>query len=192
MITPSRPLHTGRLVLTPSDAGAWVELDPLGACLKAAGCIGSTLEGRADAFEVGDRFPQLIAFTGCAVAFDTAPSDTGHRFTHVVLRGPYSAPRLLSGRNTRPPRCPECGKGLVAWRDQLRQQHPEPTPELRCMHCMAAAPGWHWHWGRHGGFGRCFVCIEEVFPGEGSPLPALLDALGSLGIGDWQFFYVQD
>jgi len=192
MITASRPLHTGRLVLTPGDAQTLVELKPLRACLKAVGLIGGALEGCANAFEVGDRFPQLIALTGCAVAFDTAPSDPEHAFTHVTLHGPYITPRLISGRNTRPPRCPECGKGLAAWRDWLRQQHPQPRPQLRCMHCTSAAPGWLWNWGRQGGFGRCFVCIEEVFPGEGSPLPALLDALGTLGIGDWRFFYVQD
>ena len=192
MITPSRPLHTGRLVLTPSDASAPVERKRLEVRLKAAGLIGPALPGRTDAFEIGEQFTRLVAFTGCAVAFDQTPTATSGTFTHITLHGPYLAPRLLSGRNTRPPRCPECGKGLVAWRDQVQRWQLSQPPELRCLHCMAIAPGWGWRWGQHGGFGRVFVCVEEVFPGEGSPLPALLDALYADGIGDWRFFYVQD
>ena len=65
-------------------------------------------------------------------------------------------------------------------------------PLLRCHSCGLIGPAWEWNWRRQAGFGRIFLIIEEVFPGEGQPLPGLLAALNALGVGPWQHFYVQD
>lgn len=199
MITAFRPahsaVHTGRLVLTPRDPTARVDPGQLESALLAVGLIASSASGRSDAFEIGDRFLQLIAYTGCAVQLD-AEAGAGKPRTLVLLIGPYAAPHLLCGRNTRPPRCPECGKGLAAWREQSAQQriqsHQGRPEELRCGHCGTWAPTWRWSWGQHGGAGRCFVFVEEVFPGEAAPMPGLFDALRPLGAGEWQYFYLQD
>jgi hypothetical protein len=68
----------------------------------------------------------------------------------------------------------------------------DATAALACPGCGHGAPAHAWRWGRHGGAGRSFLVIEEVFPGEGKPLPALEAALGQLGLGAWKYFYVQD
>jgi hypothetical protein len=192
MITASRTLHTGRLVLAPLDPLARVETEPLATLLRDVGLIGAPLPEQSAAFATGARFLDLIAFTGCAVQVELAPASAGGTFAHVRLLGPYSQPRLQSGRNTRPPRCPECGKTLAAWRAQSQTSPVGQTPNLRCEDCSAVTPAWCWGWRQHAGFGRSFVCIEEVFPGEGAPLPALLGDLETLGIGAWHHFYVQD
>lgn len=192
MITASRPLHTGRLVLTPSDPERVVARGPLADTLRGIGFLGPALPGRGDTFETGERFLQLLAFTGCAVQFDSAADDPDGSFVHIQLDCTATAPRLLMGRNTRPPRCPACGKALSTWREQVQTSLRDRALDLHCPDCATTAPGWHWNWRQHGGFGRSFVLVEEVFPGEGAPLPTLLDALRDLGVGDWHFFYVQD
>lgn len=196
MVPAYRPVHTGRLVLTPRDPNAPVDPERLEAALRAEGLIASSIADDTHAFEIGERFLELIAYTGCAVQLDTDASRGGKSMTHIRLHGPYVAPCLLSGRNTRPPRCPECGKGLAAWREQLplqRSGSPQRwSRELHCGQCGTSAPNWRWDWGRHGGVGRCFVFVEEVFPGEAAPLPGFFDALRPVGAGEWRYFYLQD
>lgn len=192
MIPVYQPLHTGRLILTPRDVTAQVDCERLAARLGSIGLIGSPLSERSNAFETGERFLDLVAFTGCAVQLDTRASAASDQFTHVSLHGPHPEPRLLYGRNSRPPRCPECAKGLKTWRNQVAQAQPGKAPRLCCEHCQTVAPAWQWSWGQHAGVGRSFVHIEEVFPGEASPLSTLLEALGQLGVGEWRYFYVQD
>ncbi|MGB5834292.1 MAG: hypothetical protein WBG92_20230 [Thiohalocapsa sp.] len=191
MITAFRKLHTGRLVLTPRDPKAAIAPLPLADRLRNAGLIGQPLPDRGGAFETGDRFLQLLAFTGCAVQLDTKSIGAGTAFTHITLQGPYATPQLLSGRNTRPPCCPVCGRALGGWRARVQQSTSDQAPNLCCEHCAAVEPGWRWTWGRNGGFGCSFVCVEEVFPGEAAPLPVLFETLLSLGVGDWRHFFVQ-
>lgn len=185
-------LHTGRLVLTPTDPGAGIERGRLADALRDAGFIGEAITGIDDAYAIGESFLQMIAFTGCAVQLDTAPKSEGGAFAHVLLRGPSAQPRLLSGRNTRPPRCPDCGKPLPEWRALAERWPNDPEATLVCPNCACRAAGWQWDWRQHAGFGSSFVIVEEVFPGEASPLPALLDVLQGLGVGAWHHFYVQD
>ena len=192
MITASHPLHTGRLVLTPSDPEHAIALEPLADKLRQIGFLGRALPGRRDAFATGEHFLQLLAFTGCAVQLDSAPNDLGGTFVHIRLECTAAAPKLLAGRNARPPRCPSCGKALPEWREQIQNDRSDHAPVLHCPHCATTTPAWRWNWRQHGGFGRSFVLVEEVFPGEGAPLPSLLNALHDLDVGDWRHFYVQD
>jgi hypothetical protein len=178
-------------MLTPSDPAAGIDRAALADCLLAVGLIGPALPGRANAFEIGERFLQLIAFTGCAVHLDSAPQSAGSAFQHVTLHGPYAAPRLLYGRNSRPPRCPGCGKPLADWRSQVKRWRGDAPELLDCPSCGTRRSPGDWNWRQHAGFGRGFVAIEEVFPGEGSPLPPLFAALEQLGIGRWRHFYLQ-
>ncbi|MCF7983877.1 MAG: hypothetical protein K9L70_05690 [Thiohalocapsa sp.] len=191
-MTSAPVLHTGRLVLTPSDPGAGIERGRLADALRDAGFIGEPIAGSDDAYTIGEAFLQLIAFTGCAVQLDTTPKTDGKAFAHVVLRGPSAQPQLLFGRNTRPPRCPDCGKPLPEWQALSARWASDPTCSLVCPNCACRAPGWQWDWRQQAAFGRSFVIVEEVFPSEAAPLPALLDVLRGLDAGPWNHFYVQD
>jgi hypothetical protein len=197
MIPALGSLHTGRLVLTPVDPLQVVDQTTIVTALRELGLAGPALDDDPARFAAGPALGAVVAFTGCAVRFDDTDAAAG-----PWLRVPPSSasPRLLWGRNSRPPRCPECAAPLRAWREQLSPAASRDLPgsgcdagvALRCEACGAAPPAHRWRWGRHAGAGRGFVLIEEVFPGEARPLPPLMQTLAALGAGPWDFFYVQD
>jgi hypothetical protein len=187
------PNHTGRLVLTTVDPFAEPDAAPLAAALAACGFIGAPLTGRHGSFAVGPRFLELLTFSGCAVRIAAAPGDSPESaFSYVELPPPAPFPRLLWGRNTRPPRCPACRERLADWRRLIRAVAASLPPEVVCPRCGAAQPPWAWDWKEQGGFGRRFVLIEEVFPGEALPTPRLLGVLSDAGGSGWRHFFVQD
>jgi hypothetical protein len=194
-------LHTGRLVLAPAEPLQAVERPSIVAALRGLGLLGAERgDAVAGAFAAGPGLGELIGFTGCAVQFGGEASSAGPAAPWVRIPPPSEAPRLLWGRNTRPPRCPNCGASLRAWRERLpAAAGADDTPAscdaglpLRCEACGTAAPALRWRWGRHGGAGRSLILVEEVFPGEAAPLPALVTALEAVGAGPWVYFYIQD
>jgi len=82
-------------------------------------------QGRSHGFLAGEQFLALLAFAGCSVNVDLAPKPGGGPFTHIRLLGPLPQPRLLAGRNTRPPRCPRCRTPYRDWQPAL------PPPSSR-------------------------------------------------------------
>jgi hypothetical protein len=201
MIPALGSLHTGRLVLAPLDPLQAADQATTYALLREIGLAGP---GRGDGagFAAGPALGALIGFTGCAVQFAHAAAAASGPW--LRLPPPNAAPRLLWGRNSRPPRCPDCAAALRPWRERLTASPEGLGPgnqpglccdartELHCDACGSANPTYRWRWGQHAGAGRSFVLIEEVFPGEARPLPALMQALAGLGAGPWTFFYVQD
>jgi len=140
-------------------------------------------------FLAGDQFLSLLAFTGCAVHVHLAPPSKPGPFTHVSLVGPASLPRFLWGRNTRPPRCPQCRSPHHGW---SRGIQPPDIPNLTCTDCGLSQPCWTWDWKAKAGYGRSFIAVEEIFPSEAEPSPALLAALADLTLSPWRRFYIQD
>jgi hypothetical protein len=201
MIPLPAALHTGRLVLAPVDPLQATDRTTIVKALTALRLLGEPQGGDSGVFAAGPALGDLVGFTGCAVQFDAA-TDDANAGGRPWLRIPPKAtvPRLLWGRNTRPPRCPNCSAPLRGWRDRLppdpamtaSQPGCDASLRLRCDVCLASSAAYRWKWGRHAGAGRSFVLIEEVFPGEGTPLPGLLQDLAALGAGPWAWFYVQD
>ena len=68
----------------------------------------------------------------------------------------------------------------------------DPGREIPCPACGARHPLWTWDWKGKAGFGRSFVWVEEVFPGEAEPTPTFQAALTSLTASPWRHFCVQD
>jgi hypothetical protein len=189
------------LVLTPADPLQAVEQTSIVATLGGLGLLGAQRgDSVVNAFAAGPALGELIGFTGCAVQFGGEASSAGPVGPRVRIPPPSAAPRLLWGRNTRPPRCPDCGASLRAWRERLPVAvRKDATPAscdaglaLHCDACATTAPALRWRWGRHGGAGRSLILVEEVFPGEAAPLPTLVKALDALDAGPWVFFYIQD
>lgn len=187
----SMPVHTGRLLLTPRDPFFAPDPDALCARLAAAGLLGDPVPGALGTFLVGRRFLELVLFTGCSVRIELTPPVEGDgAFCHVRILGPYTTPSLMSGRNTRPPRCRACRASL---RDWSRKRASSASADIRCPACGEVAPFWTWDWKEQAGWGRLFVQIEEVFPGEAMPAPDLMNLLRELTAGEpWRQFYVQD
>ena len=191
-------LHTGRLILTPSDPHLAPDVDLLIEGLSQFGLLGASvfldapLTGEGDrTFVIGAGFLSLLIFAGCAVQIRDDRRDDG-RFSHIRIPPVSPHPRLLTGRNTRSPRCAGCREPLSNWRALAERWAAHPHAGVRCPVCGETRPPWLWDWKQHGGFGRAFVQIEEVFPGEAVPTPTLFERLIRIsGIG-WRHFYIQD
>ena len=106
-----------------------------------------------------------------------------HRRHTETTRGPQHAASALPVLRQ--------GADRLAGSDTERAVRPSPGTALPPLRHNGPRL-WRWNWRLHGGFGRSFVLVEEVFPGEGAPLPTLLNALRDLGVGDWHHFYVQE
>jgi hypothetical protein len=181
------------LLLCPADPQRSLGTPGLRDALARIGLIGAPLAGIGGGFLAGEGFLGLIIFAGCSVTVELSPAAAGDGpFTHVRLLGPFRDPRLISGRNTRPPRCPGCRAPHRGWRTALAEAGVVGAPPLACPACGAVQPPWAWDWKGTAGCGRVFVDIEEIFPGEATPAPALNAALEQLTGSPWRHFYVQD
>jgi hypothetical protein len=181
------------MLLTPEDPLRRVDRHALREGLIEAEFIGDPLPGVEGAFLAGERFLSLVTFTGCAVHIELAPPATGTGpFCFVRLRGPFEHPTLICGRNTRPPRCPACRAPHRDWRASLTGGDAADQSPLTCRACGAEQTAWKWDWKGNAGFGRGFVEIEEIFPGEAAPAPALSAVLARITGGPWRHFYVQN
>lgn len=182
-------IHTGRLLLSPSNPLLAVDPLDLQADLEAIGFIGDPLPDPGKAFLVGRNFLSLLTFAGCSVNLTLAPTTAGDPFTHIRLLGPWPRTALQHGRNTRPPRCTACRALHQGWAQELTSN--SEIMELSCPACGSTRPPWEWDWRNKAGYGRNFIAVEEVFPGEAEPTPSLLRALETMA-GPWRHFYIQD
>lgn len=182
-------IHTGRLLLTPANPLLAIDTAAVQTELKAVGFIGEALPGLDSTFVVGKNFLSLLTFAGCSVNLALEPRPDGGPFTHVRLLGPLPRPTLLQGRNTRPPRCPSCRALHHGWTEILQPHH---SQDLTCPACGSTRPCWDWDWRDKAGYGRSFIAVEEVFPGEAEPTPSLLVALNALTGSPWRRLYLQD
>ena len=76
--------------------------------------------------------------------------------------------------------------------DQDQDWERDPGQEIPCPACGARHPLWVWDWKGKAGFGRSFVWVEEVFPGEAEPTPTFQAALTRLTACPWRHFGIQD
>jgi hypothetical protein len=185
--------HTGRLVLTTADPQAAPASGLVQGVLTQAGFIGAPLPGRPGTFAVGPELLGLLSFAGCSVVLPGSTQDqAGEAHCHVRIAGPEPMPRLIWGRNTRGPRCPKCRARLTDWQQRLTDWIERPLAGEVCPKCGGIHPPWRWDWKQQGGFGRLFVLVEEVFPGEAVPTQPLFDLLTRACGVPWRHFYQQD
>lgn len=184
--------HTGRMVLTPTDPHASPHVGLLVEMLAETGFVGERLEmSEMSAYRIGPGFLSLLTFAGCAVRVESDPGRKGG-FCHIRIPPSWEHPHLLVGRNTRAPRCIGCRARLVDWRERTAHWASHPHAGVTCPSCGETRPPWLWDWKDQGGFGRLFVLIEEIFPSEATPTPALFDLLIRASGTGWRHFYVQD
>jgi hypothetical protein len=190
-----QPLHTGRLVLTPeSPYQIPKDLAALIADLHEIGFISAPLVGSGERYLLGDNFMQLVTFMGCSPFIQLEPGAPEQPFCHFAIDGPSTRPRLLCGKNTTPPRCANCRKRLTEWHSTFeiwRQQ--APGWQANCPHCGHAQDPATYDFRQSAGCGRLFLLLENIFPQEAIPAPALLDRLKTASGGHpWHYFYQQD
>jgi hypothetical protein len=190
----SQPLHTGRLVLAPADPYVLPQ-DPeaLLAALREIGFIDRAMNN-APGYLLGERFMQLVTFMGCSPFIRLQPDAPGEPFCHLRLEGPYPRPKLLWGKNTQPPRCQACRKRLNHWRASFATREQSTNGwQACCPHCGHHQDPVTYDFRQSAGCARLFLLVENIFPQEAIPSPALFEALKRTGNGDaWHHFYLQD
>lgn len=182
----------GKLVLQAPPDHIALSQDAQAARLVDLGLIGASYGKIPASYLAGPRFLQLITFLGCSPNLQLdPPADGSDNFCHVRFRGPFQAPRLLAAGNTRPPRCPACGKGLGHWRQlEVYWARGESNREIVCLICNHSTSPAELNWRRKAGFGHYFIEIVGVFQEEAVPLPALMECLQGDGAA-WRYFYLQ-
>lgn len=181
-------MNTGRLLFRAPLDSETPSPKSLETHLRGIGLIGERYRQQDHAFLTGERFLQLVTFLGCSPFLRLEPADPQDEgFCQVQFLGPFAQPRLMYGGNTRPPRCPHCGKSMGQWRTDLNHN----GDHIDCQICGQRSPVDALDWRRNAGLGRFFIQVTEVFPGEAVPLPALMQALREGGGDEWDYFYIQ-
>ncbi len=178
-------MSIGKLILHSSSAESpLLEAEPLISHLQEIGLLGLPVEEGQHRFLTGECFLQLISFVGCSTNVCLAPNtDRDGGFCHLTIDGPFDQPRLLHDENIRPPRCPVCGKPIPDWKEN------SDGLAIKCGLCGNRSKLEDITWGRGAGYGRIFVVIYNIFPGEARPVPDLLDDLANLTATEWSYFY---
>jgi hypothetical protein len=172
------------LYLAPTDPQIKPALGDIHRVLTGLQIIGPPLA--AASFSAGEGFSRHVIYTGCAPHLVMQPpADGSPQFCHVVLHGPFARPRLVTGPNTVPPRCPACRARLVDWRAQ-RQGWNDGGP-ARCAACGHSCAPSALDWRGHAISGCVLVELRNVFPGEAAPSDVLMQRLrGATGSG-WRY-----
>lgn len=180
-------MNPGYLILHPKSAAQAPHPGTLIRNLRELGLIGRRMATPDEGYLAGSAFLQLVTYLGCSPSIplsEDAPE--GHCSLHLL--GPYTEPALISGRNSRPPRCPHCRHVFQEWGEWPGSNQ---APPAHCPRCGAGITLGNLEWREQGGVARLFLLISQVFPGEAVPGERLMKALRQVG-GDWQHAYVQE
>lgn len=180
-------MNPGYLMLYPAAARPLPAIPELISRLSESGLIGRALPDRLARYQAGPNFLQRITFLGCSPNLPLDVEDgRGDASCTVELLGPYPEVRLMTGQNSRPPRCQGCRQPIAEWRGQLER----PDQDVCCPECGRVESWLGLNWRQMAGAARLFIAISQVFPGEAVPTPELMRTLQQEGEA-WDYCYVQ-
>ena len=163
------------LYLAPEDPLATPEPTAVEQTLHALDVIGHVLGPHT--YAAGDGFTRHVIYAGCAPYLVTEPpADGSLQFCHVALHGPHPEPRLVTGPNTVPPRCPTCRSRIGAWRERLATWRRE-AGYTSCDACGASWAVYALDWREHAIAARYLIELRNVYPGEANPSDRLMTQL---------------
>jgi hypothetical protein len=152
--------------------------------LKTMGLLGSLLNSKNELFLTGEKFLQLISFVGCSTSVCLTPNGShDQEFCKLAVNGPLSQPLLIWDKNSRPPTCPKCKNPIENWKESIENS------TLKCNQCGNESQLEEISWGKKAGYGRIFIEINNIFPGEARPVPDLLASLNRSTGTEWSYFY---
>lgn len=153
----------------------------------------SALWRSPDNYLAGDRLLQHISFVGCSPHLEFSPQENGDTdLCFVQMHGPYSETWGFVSRLQHRPRCPNCGCKVRDWEAFLPEPGPVPdNSHWRCPECQTHTRIEGLSWRRQAVFGRCFVEIHGVFPGEALPTDQLLEEIKAATGIDWQYGWAE-
>lgn len=174
-------MSIGKLILYPYDT----ELPPpkveaLSTSLRKLGLIGQPIDKRMNSFLAGEHFLQLISFVGCSPDVCLAPRESrATGFCHLSICGPFEPPQLIFANDC----CPACKQPLSNWKKLNDNRY------IKCIHCGESHGAQDITWGRRAGYGRMFIEIHNIFPGEARPVDALFKQLQQESGLNWNYFF---
>ena len=177
--------------------------DSLAEELQSIGLIGASFGCKSERrYRTGDRFLQLITFLGCSPAIELdPPADKSERETacengrlcHIRLSRTLSGPRFRADRQMPPPRCPQCRKPELQWRELIDRWRDTPgETRWSCRECGYHGQLFDLNFRKSGGFGNTFIEIWGIYPSEAVPGDSLLSKLKGLTGVDWNTMYIKD
>ena len=195
-------MPANKLILLPTDAHAGIEdCSQLAATLQHAGLISSVREYQGGRFyPSGDRFLQLISFLGCSPSIELDPPQDSTRLDQAIAEGRFCHVQLVCGptlhlradRQTRPPRCPACGRPIMDWSTFIKHWQANPADTAwSCADCGKHARLTDWDFGKTAGLGKVLVEISGIYPAEAVPTGALLQVLTGLTGSPWRYIYIK-
>ncbi len=177
-------MSIGKLILYPCGTAS-PALKAVLQSLYTLGLIGEPLDSDRNNFLTGKNFLQLISFIGCSTNICLTPqANTESSFSSVTIHGPFQQPQLVWGRGCRPPRCPGCSKPMPDWEEIFN------GTTLNCKQCGTASGAGDINWGKYAGYSHIFIEINNVFPGEATPVDLLFDRLKRDTEAEWQYFFI--
>lgn len=179
-------MNMGKLILAsgPNELQLTESME-LTCALREMGLTGQCLDSGEGRFLTGNRFLQLISFVGCSTNVCLTPrASDDHAFCHLTVKGPFARPRLVRDGKSRPPLCPLCKESLHDLKGCTDGRM------IICGSCGRKSRPEDIAWGRGAGYGRIFIEINNVFPGEVRPVPELLMDLGRLTGTEWVYFFI--
>ncbi len=185
-LTVPLAMNPGYLTLFTASHNTSAAIDEMVNRLESIQLIEAPLSSTPQQFHTGKRFLQLLTFMGCSPAVPLEQNG-GPESCTIKLLGPYSAPQLIRGSNTRPPRCPNCRQTPQDWEAQLNTAMNQTK---NCPNCGELITIDSLNWRQQGGVGSTFLTISQVFPGEAVPVASLMHCLEEDG-SSWDYCYIQ-
>ena len=186
-------MNNGRLILHPAPPTAIPASNAeLIKELRDIGFVSSAWEATPDKrYLAGARFLQLVTFLGCSPYVPLQPpADGSLNFCHVSLSGPWNSVRFIAGSTSASPRCPDCRRKNPAWKQMIEAwQKDRASYRWTCPACGATSEVASLNWRQGAGFGRFFLEIQNIFPGEAVPGDELLRTLAASTDTPWIYFY---
>jgi hypothetical protein len=193
-----------KMLLTPVDPDCTtVDSDRLEEILLDMGFIGPPIPLEKETIHpVGEHFLQLVTFLGCSPRIELDPPDTAAEleaasregsFCHVSLLGTDQELQFRADDRTPAPRCPRCRQPLTDWRCLIRiwRKQPDATG-WTCAGCGYRGRLTELNFSKSAGFGRIFLEMRGIHPGEAVAGEALLASLRSLTGCEWRTLYVRE
>ncbi len=180
------------LVLYPDDPTVALETGVLEAALTELGLLAALLPPEKEQgrwFAAGEPLLELVTFLGCSPVISLAAVSSDNRFCRIHLPSPL--PQPVCRVHQPKPRCPRCRSFDVDWYKLLPAWERDPLAVgWTCQICGHKAPLHRLRFREEAGFGRTFVELWGIYPGEAVPGEALLDALSQLTTTSWHWFYI--
>lgn len=192
-ILPTRPYWatiamvtaTSSLYLAPTDLDSAPVRNTIENLLSELGVTGAHLGPVS--YLAGAGFARHVVFAGCSPHLVMEPPpEGGNGFCHVALHGPFDRPRLVTGPNTRAPRCPACRTPVDNWYETLFGWRTLAEPAV-CDRCGLRASPLRLDWRRQAVVGRVLIEFRNVFPGEATPSDRLMESLHELSGTGWRY-----